>query len=44
MKHLLKKFEIDGLFAVLTLAFACVSMWGAQMSGMKVKRMSLEHS
>ncbi|MBO5951072.1 MAG: hypothetical protein J6Q11_10235 [Fibrobacteraceae bacterium] len=28
MKHLLKKFEIDGLFAVLMLAFACVSMWG----------------
>lgn len=28
MKNLLKKFEIDGLFAVLMFAFACVSMWG----------------
>lgn len=28
MKHLLKKFEFEGLFAVLALAFACVGMWG----------------
>ena len=28
MKHLLKKFEIEGLLAILALAFACVSMWG----------------
>jgi|GEM_PF-1135357 len=28
MKNLLKKFGIEGLLAVLALAFACVSMWG----------------
>lgn len=28
MKHLLKKSEIEGLLAILALAFACVSMWG----------------
>ena len=28
MKHLLNKFEIERLLAVLTLAFACISMWG----------------
>jgi hypothetical protein len=28
MKHLLKKFEIEGLLAILALAFACISMWG----------------
>jgi hypothetical protein len=28
MKNLLKKFEIEGLLAILALAFACVSMWG----------------
>lgn len=28
MKHLLKKSEIEGLLAILALAFACISMWG----------------
>ena len=28
MKHLLKKFEIERLLAVLTLAFVCICMWG----------------
>ena len=28
MKRLLKKSEIEGLFAVLALAFVCVGMWG----------------
>lgn len=28
MKNLLKKFEIEGLLAILALAFACVCMWG----------------
>ena len=28
MKNLLKKSEIEGLFAILALAFACISMWG----------------
>lgn len=28
MKNLLKKSEIEGLFAILALAFACVGMWG----------------
>lgn len=28
MKNLLRKFEIEGLLAILALAFACVSMWG----------------
>ena len=28
MKNLLKKFEIEGLLAILALAFACISMWG----------------
>ena len=28
MKNLLKKFEIEGLLALLALALACVSMWG----------------
>ena len=28
MKNLLNKFEIEGLFAILALAFACVGMWG----------------
>ncbi|SHH94535.1 hypothetical protein SAMN05720761_1581 [Fibrobacter sp. UWCM] len=28
MKHLLNKFEIERLLAVLTLAFVCICMWG----------------
>ena len=28
MKHLLKKSEIEGLLAILALAFACIGMWG----------------
>ena len=28
MKHLLKKFEIEGLLALLALALACMGMWG----------------
>jgi len=28
MKHLLRKFEIEGLLAVLALAFACICIWG----------------
>ena len=28
MKNLLKKSEIEGLLAILALAFACISMWG----------------
>lgn len=28
MKHLLKKFKIERLLAVLTLAFVCICMWG----------------
>jgi len=28
MKHLLKKSEIEGLLAILALAFACIGLWG----------------
>ena len=28
MKHLLKKSEIEGFFAAMALAFACIGMWG----------------